>query len=139
MLPSFLALCGCRCDARDITVLDPGAKYYSYQLIFVISGLHAPTQCHSCQNTSQSTAAFLTIMNQEGDLCQVNKIAQKLKRCIRSWQDSNLRSHRESDFESDALTSRPQLLLTIMHFSQQVLKLSCAILPGTLICLNVRS
>ena len=28
---------------------------------------------------------------------------------IRSRQDSNLRSHRESDFESDALTTRPQL------------------------------
>ena len=27
----------------------------------------------------------------------------------RSWQDSNLRSHRESDFESDALTTPPQL------------------------------
>jgi hypothetical protein len=28
----------------------------------------------------------------------------------RSWQDSNLRSQRESDFKSDALTARPQLL-----------------------------
>ncbi len=30
---------------------------------------------------------------------------------IRSWQDSNLRSQRESDFKSDALTARPQLLM----------------------------
>ena len=29
---------------------------------------------------------------------------------IRSWQGSNLRYHRESDFKSDALTTRPQLL-----------------------------
>ena len=29
---------------------------------------------------------------------------------IRNRQDSNLRSQRESDFESDALTSRPRLL-----------------------------
>ena len=28
---------------------------------------------------------------------------------IRSWQDSNLRSQREYDFKSDALTTRPQL------------------------------
>ena len=42
---------------------------------------------------------------------------------IRSWQDSNLRSHRESDFESDALTSRPQLLMSAMSFSHQVIKL----------------
>ena len=28
----------------------------------------------------------------------------------RNWQDSNLRSQRESDFESDAITTRPQLL-----------------------------
>ncbi len=28
----------------------------------------------------------------------------------RSWQDSNLRSQREYDFKSDALTARPQLL-----------------------------
>ena len=31
----------------------------------------------------------------------------------RSWQDSNLRSQRESDFKSDALTARPQLLYII--------------------------
>ena len=30
---------------------------------------------------------------------------------VRSWQDSNLRSQRESDFKSDALTARPQLLV----------------------------
>ena len=30
---------------------------------------------------------------------------------IRSWQDSNLRSQKESDFKSDALTARPQLLM----------------------------
>ena len=42
---------------------------------------------------------------------------------IRSWQDSNLRSHRESDFESDALTSRPQLLMSAWSFSHQVIKL----------------
>jgi hypothetical protein len=29
---------------------------------------------------------------------------------MRSRQDSNLRSQRESDFESDALTTRPRLL-----------------------------
>ena len=31
--------------------------------------------------------------------------------CKRSWQGSNLRSQRESDFKSDALTTRPQLLV----------------------------
>ena len=29
---------------------------------------------------------------------------------FRSWQGSNLRSQRETDFKSDALTTRPQLL-----------------------------
>ena len=34
---------------------------------------------------------------------------------IRNRQDSNLRSLRESDFESDALTTRPQLLLSFIE------------------------
>ena len=36
------------------------------------------------------------------------ELNEKRKKC-RSRQDSNLRSQRESDFESDALTTRPQL------------------------------
>ncbi len=36
-------------------------------------------------------------------------VGQKM---FRSRQDSNLRSQRESDFQSDALTTRPRLLLT---------------------------
>ena len=32
---------------------------------------------------------------------------------LRSWQDSNLRSQWESDFESDALTTQPRLLVNI--------------------------
>ena len=32
------------------------------------------------------------------------------KKNFRGGQDSNLRSQRESDFESDALTTRPRLL-----------------------------
>ena len=35
----------------------------------------------------------------------------------RSWQDSNLRSQRETDFESVALTTRPQLLFCCMSLS----------------------
>ena len=40
----------------------------------------------------------------------------KFKICCRSRQDSNLRSQRETDFESVALTTRPQLL----HFNIKI-------------------
>ena len=39
------------------------------------------------------------------------KTCQKKREDIRSRQDSNLRSQRESDFQSDALTTRPRLHL----------------------------
>ena len=48
----------------------------------------------------------------------------------RSRQDSNLRSQRESDFESDALTTRPQLLVNIYLLNLKECFVGCQKMVG---------
>ena len=45
---------------------------------------------------------------------------KKVKNNFRSRQDSNLRGQSPSDFESDALTTRPRLLLTYFNNSADI-------------------
>ncbi len=47
----------------------------------------------------------------------ITRTASAVKK-IRSRQDLNLRSQRESDFESDALTARPRLLYTSVQWNE---------------------
>ena len=56
----------------------------------------------------QCTNRIKDMLHVRNDKKDRRKTASRIE-CDRRRQDSNLRSHRESDFESDALTTRPHL------------------------------